>query len=501
MKENSVKQIVERCQRGEQEAFGQLYTLSYPKLRNVCRQYINNKDDIDDLLHDAYYLIFTKINTLNDDSKAEAWMQKVVQNLALTYLQQRKQQPIVPLDCMKETAVMPVTVESTETYEEIMTLIEQLPNSYRRVFRLSVLEGMSHQQIADLLNIESHTSSEQLSRAKKKLRRSLAMLLLGLLAIGIPIGLWKSMQQPPTQTITPPNPPQIASAKPFINQVSDSSTSVRDTRPVKIEKLIAVHTVVPDSVSQQPIPKQEAQEPERPQEPIQQEPNKPQEPVMTAQTPDVSDIPAYSVTSPNDWTLALDFSGISGRQTFNLPHAEYGMNDPEMDTITHHRLPLTVGLSVNKMLGNRWAVGTGLQYTQLYSETQAGNTYSWEQLQQRLHYLGIPLRATWYPIRNNHWAVYGTAQAMLELPLDGTLQKDAIVSDIQISTEKLKLDTSVQWSVGLGIGLEYRITPVISLYAEPSMHYYFKSGDGLDTYRTKHPAAFSIPIGIRIHIK
>jgi RNA polymerase sigma-70 factor (ECF subfamily) len=53
----------------------------------------------------------------------------------------------------------------------------------------------------------------------------------------------------------------------------------------------------------------------------------------------------------------------------------------------------------------------------------------------------------------------------------------------------------------LGIGLEYRISPIIGLYAEPSVHYYFKTGDGLDTYRTKHPATISIPIGIRIDIK
>ena len=498
MNENSVKQIVERCQRGEQEAFGQLYTLTYPKLRNVCRQYISNEDDIDDLLHDAYYLIFTKIDTLNDASKADFWMQKVVRNLALTDLQQRKQQPIVPLDHMKEAAVMPSTVESAETYEEIMTLIEQLPNSYRRVFRLSVLEGMSHKQIADLLNIESHTSSEQLSRAKKKLRRSLAILLLGLLAIGVPIGIWKSIQQPPSSIITPTEPQQSASAKPVIHQeVSNSSKSVRDTRPVKIEKLITEQTTVADSDLQQPI----TQEKESPQESIPQELNKHQEPIMTTQTPNVPDIPAYSTAQHNDWTLALDFSGISGRQTFNLPYGEYGMNDPEMDTITHHRLPLTIGLTVNKMLGNRWAVGTGLQYTQLYSETQAGNTYSWEQSRQRLHYLGIPLRATWYPARSSHWILYGSAQTMLELPLGSTLQQDAVVGGRQISTERLKLNPSVQWSVGLGIGLEYRISPVIGLYVEPSVHYYFKTDDGLDTYRTKHPATISIPIGIRIDIK
>ena len=99
-----------------------------------------------------------------------------------------------------------------------MTLIDQLPNSYRRVFRLSVLEGMTHQQIAALLNIEAHTSSEQLSRAKKMLRQSLAVLLLGLLAIGVPIGLWKSLRQASSPSTTPAEPKQTATLEPADKQ-------------------------------------------------------------------------------------------------------------------------------------------------------------------------------------------------------------------------------------------------------------------------------------------
>ena len=90
---------------------------------------------------------------------------------------------------------MPASVTSAEIYEEIMARIDQLPNSYRRVFRLSVLEEMSHRQIAELLNINPHTSSAQLFRAKELLRRSLVILLLGLLAIGVPIGLWFLLSQ------------------------------------------------------------------------------------------------------------------------------------------------------------------------------------------------------------------------------------------------------------------------------------------------------------------
>lgn len=512
MRENSVKQIVERCQQGDQEAFGQLYTLTNAKLRKVCRQYINNKDDVDDVLHDAYYLIFTKINTLKDPMKAEAWMQKVVQNLALTYLQQSRQQTVVPLDAMREASVTPTTMESEEAYEEIMTLIDQLPNSYRRVFRLSVLEGMTHQQIAALLNIEAHTSSEQLSRAKKMLRQSLAVLLLGLLAIGVPIGLWKSLRQASSPSTTPAEPKQTATLEPADKQKgggeqivypgqTDSLDRVNSQfrlakLPVQAVQTIFELPIKSDSALSIPAETTQKDSTETPKKPQRQIPEKKK---TIVETPDLPAMKA--VKRQQDWTLAMNFSGISGRQTFNLPYGDGGPNDDEMDTITHHRLPLTIGLSVNKMLGNRWAVGTGLQYTQLYSETQAGNTFAWDQQMQRLHYLGIPLRATWYPVNSSRWALYGTAQTMLELPLSGTSRKNAIVNGWQIDTQKMKLDPSVQWSVGLGVGLEYRLSPVIGLYAEPSMQYFFKPGDGLDTYRTAHPVTFSIPIGIRFNLK
>ena len=519
MQRPSVKQIAERCQQGDQQAFGQLYTLTYDKLRSICRQYISNEADVDDVLHDAYYLIFTKIDTLRDPSKAEAWMQKVVQNLALAHLEQHKQQSVVPLDSVVEKVALPASVASAELYEEIMARIDKLPNSYRRVFRLSVLEGMTHQQIAELLNIDPHTSSAQLFRAKKILRRSLVVLMLGLLAIGVPIGLWQWMKKVSSPSIIPGEPKQTATLEPADQEKGGSTQKVylgqtdslaRVNSQFRLGKLsVQTSQTIPElpiqSDSALSIPAETTQRdstkaPEQPQRQTEEELQRPKKEQKTIlETPDLPALKA--VTRQQEWTLAANFSGISGRQTFNLPYGEYGMNEPEMDTITHHRLPLTIALSVNKMLGNRWAVGTGLQYTQLYSETQAGNTFTWEQRQQRLHYLGIPLRATWYPVNSSRWALYGTAQTMLELPVGSSLRQNTIIDGRQIEATRLKLDPSVQWSVGLGVGLEYRLSPVIGLYAEPSVQYFFKPGDGLDTYRTKHPAVFSVPIGIRINIK
>ena len=78
---------------------------------------------------------------------------------------------------------------------------DTLPNSFQKVFRLSVLEGLSHQEIAALLNIEPHTSSSELFRAKKMLRQSLALLLLGLLCIGLPLGwYWMHVESMDTES-------------------------------------------------------------------------------------------------------------------------------------------------------------------------------------------------------------------------------------------------------------------------------------------------------------
>lgn len=438
-------------------------------------------------------------------------MQKVVQNLALTYIKQAKQQAAVPLDNLKET---PSTAAySPLEYDEIMSLVEQLPQSYQKVFRLSVLEGLSHQDIARILHIDPHTSSADLFRAKMMLRRSLAALLLGLLAIGLPIGLWHLLQTSPKQepVITEAGKTQKpkAAQSPETEMTPETKISPEtghtpETSPQLPLQRLAQQKEVADSLAtpMTPTPVSEVATTDTT---VHQSEPPVSTPITRETTPrnviaETQDIPINSGTDSRDWMLAMAFNGIGSLGTFNLPPGSNNPNEQEMDTITRHRLPLTFGLSVNKMLHNRWAIGSGLQYTQLYSETQAGNTFAWVQQTQRLHYLGIPIRATWYPVKTNRWAVYTSAQTMMELPIGSTCQEKTTVNGNLISTKRLELDPSIQWSIGLGIGLEYRLTPVIGLYAEPSLNYFFNTGDGIDTYRTAHPFTFSVPIGIRISI-
>lgn len=505
MVEQSIRQIAERCQQGDREAFGLLYTRMADRLRMVCRRYVSDENTVNDLLHDAFILIFSKINTLNDPAKAEAWMQKVTQNLALKYLHRHQQAPVISLDELEK----PLTAASSEampvTYDEIMNLVDTLPNSFQQVFRLSVLEGLSHQEIGALLNIEPHTSSAELFRAKKMLRQSLAFLLLGLLCIGLPLGwYWMHVESVDTspevvQAAGDAGSHDSQAAPPAVQSLSDAPSegigrTVRKGRTSNGQGLLTDTLTLlteehRETERKDSVPKPQQHTIQQGEEPSSQ-PSR--QPTMQPEIP----VPVRS--RQQEWSVQLAYSGINNDHSFHLPHGEYGMNDPEMDTITHHRMPLSIGLLVEKMLNRHLSIGTGLQYSRLYSETQEGNTYSWIQNEQRLQYLGIPLRLSWHPVRTNHWNLYGTAQTMLELPLRSTLQRSSFVGGHQIETEPLRLSPSVQWSLGIGAGLEYRLTPVIGFYAEPSLQYFFKTSDGLDSYRTAHPVNFSIPFGIRI---
>ena len=196
-----VKQVelIRRCQQGDREAMGRLYTAMHDELLSVCRRYVADRSVAEDLLHDAFLLIFSKIGELRSPRKADCWMRKVVKNVALLYAKKQNQVETVSIDDIDDKVVGDASERciSTEpiTYDELMHIVDTLPDGYRRVFRLSVLEGLSHQEIAELLNIEPHSSSSQLYRAKSMLRNSLGVLLLSLLVVVVPLEIYKTMKR------------------------------------------------------------------------------------------------------------------------------------------------------------------------------------------------------------------------------------------------------------------------------------------------------------------
>lgn len=524
MGELSIQQIVERCKQNDREAFGLLYTVMHDRLRRVCRRYAGDESTADDLLHDAFLLIFQKLGTLRDPAKAEQWMVRVTKNLSLMYLQQQKQQGTVSLDELDRPAAaaagLAVRTEPTIgtqadmpiTYDEILNLIETLPEGQRQVFRLSVLEGLNHQQIASLLNIEPHTSSSQLYRAKRLLRQSLGVLL----AVVALIWLW------PTKKIQPNDSPASDGGNLYSSVPADSLAPVQDASGAAATALVAKagHSTTGAAKLTAQTTAQAGQEPTAQ--------ATPQDSVETAAQTIPQDVIAPTAQStvqgnaqeqihhavPQDAALpeigrggelrsvsvALAYSGVNGNQSFNLPYASTDMNEAPIDTVTRHQMPITVALSVSKPVGRHWAVGTGVQYTLLRSETQEGNSSAWTVNRQRIGYLGIPLRLEWHPLHDSHWRLYAAGSAMMELPLHKSLRQRTFVQGSEVEAASPGLHgVPVQWSVGGGLGVEYRLSPTVGLYAEPTLHYFFRNG-GPDTYRTEHPASLSLPLGLRISL-
>lgn len=167
-----VTRLIERCRQGDADALGELYKAYAQRMRGVCRRYVSDEQTISDVLHDSFVIIFTSFDKLRDDRKAEAWMMSITRNVASKYKDHLEKMTFVQLEDAEQLQAPEVENEVRGVpLEDVMQLVDRLPEGYGQVFRLSVFEGLSHKEIADMLGIEPHSSSSQLARAKKMLRK------------------------------------------------------------------------------------------------------------------------------------------------------------------------------------------------------------------------------------------------------------------------------------------------------------------------------------------
>ena len=167
-----ITRLIERCKQGDADALGELYKAYAQRMRGVCRRYISDEQTVEDVLHDAFVIIFTSFDKLRDDRKAEAWMMSITRNVASKYKDHLAKMTFVQLEDAEQLQAPEVENEVRGVpLEDVMQLVDRLPEGYGQVFRLSVFEGLSHKEIANMMGIEPHSSSSQLARAKKMMRK------------------------------------------------------------------------------------------------------------------------------------------------------------------------------------------------------------------------------------------------------------------------------------------------------------------------------------------
>ena len=187
-----IARLIERCRQGDADALGELYKAYAQRMRGVCRRYVSDEEAVSDVLHDAFVIIFTSFDRLRDAKKAESWMMMITRNVASKYKDHLEVLPVVPLDDVAESDLLAADDEIQDVrglpLEEVLKLIDKLPEGCGKVFRLSVFKGLSHKEIAAMLGIEPHSSSSQLARAKKMLRKMMQQYwVAGLLLLLVPV--------------------------------------------------------------------------------------------------------------------------------------------------------------------------------------------------------------------------------------------------------------------------------------------------------------------------
>lgn len=503
-------EMIHRCQQGDRQALGLLYGSMHDELLAICRRFVPDDSTAEDLLHDSFLLIFSKIGDLRSVGNARAWMHKVVRNVALHYVQSSRQQLTVPLNAASDRAVAPVA--APVSFDELMQLVDQLPEGYRRVFRLSVLEGLSHQQIATLLNIEPHSSSSQLYRAKRMLRQSLSVLLLSLLAVLLPWAVYHYVSQRHDTVATveqPPTPvaqqPATDDAQPVPNKQASpahhSPLAHHQATPLASNLSLSgeAHICAPDAEPEATTATDEPTEAPPVDADNPSTPDSSSKPLPTLETPDDDLAPQLNNRAiPHRYEVTLAYNGLpDGGDLRPLPYGADGMNG-ETDSVARHRPPLTAALDVRYKLSPRWSLDAGLRYTLLSSELQDGNTYLYLEQQQRVRYLGLSLGTHYQLLGHRQWSVYVAAGTTLELPLRSTVKTTYFKSGQLFDTEHGRLSPHTQWSLGGGLGLHYDLTPTVGFFVEPSLYYYFHQPSDVSTWRTEHPLSFSLPLGVRV---
>lgn len=573
--------LIQRAKEKDPKAFDALYRTYYPMMLGVCINIIReDKATASDLVHDAFVLAFVSIGSLRDSTKFSEWLTTIVRNVALKHVRQRDRLRTLSISSVNEEdavfADSSLSPEADLSHKELLELISQLPEGYGKVLRLSVIEGFSHREIADMLGIEPHSSSSQLTRAKRLLRRMIDGRLVGVIALLlVPIAWYfvsrheERLQQNDTPLTDVRNDGQAKAGKDDSHTVQHDSSDMHKTTiipiPVRRERASTAETegttlpsdtdsivVIPlpdihndvliaedaeetDSVVKDSIIEEHLEWPLIQSETHYAESVKKKKnwqflaagslgPALAQATykmisTGTSEFPISPISSdipePDGQTLQWpDYIGTWEDFGKHLRILTSLSPDGSVDTLAlidiadhntgkieeqeQHDRPVTLGISLTKSLTKKWSIETGLQYSLLNSRFRMGeNGYSIT-AKQRVHYLGIPLRASYNWLTYKHLSAYSTAGVTLHIPILGKKNNGYLVGWQNVYSEEKRFTPPLQWQAGISFGMQYQFAPHTSLFAEPTFNWFIPSGSDTHTIWTEHPFMFTCPFGVRI---
>ena len=546
-----LKGIVKGCKSAEPECIKALYELYSDALMKQCMFYVKAEDEARDLFHDAFLIIIFKIGQLRDPLKIESWMTSIVRNLALQYFKDRKRH--------FTGTELPDVIDETETpyyppvpLDVLMSMIDKLPQQYGNVFRMSVLDGLSHKEISAILGIEERTSSSNLFRARAILKDAIKKYWAGMLVI-IFIAMIPFMRKE-TQLDEEPAPEYTDVVGIEIEDSVVRVDTVIPNRDIQVpEPLMANRTEVEtieyqdsievidsseatirDTVAALPQHVRKVQEEGRRYyawEDIDREDEKPSYRRKASVRLQFSNLPGSmsrnTPMNPNSGLLAAllpkndyvnaatkldswsdlerlladliqsypDSAMYTSLHSIALSNAQSG-ND-KLQEEREYDQPVTFGITAGFDINSKWSVISGLEYSRLSSRARSGIDTVAVSSRQTIHYLGVPVGASYSLWTKKHFDISASAYGRLDIPVAASDVVEHYNGSIMTYTQTMPMKVPLQWSLGAGFCFLYTLGAHTSIYAEPQMQYHFNTGGNVHTTWTERPLDVAVPIGIR----
>lgn len=514
-----IESLVKKCQSGDKDALGRLYQAYLEPMRKVVSFYVKDQTAVWDIIHDGFLIAFASISSLRNASKVESWLTSIMKNLAFQYLKEENGHKYVPISDETEEyeAADSDNGQTFLSWDELSKIVDKLPAGYSKVFRLAVLDGLSHKEIGAMLGIAPHSSSSHLVRAKAMLRRLLRQyyieagiltLFIAVLIVWLCLPAGENMKHSsPLLSRNNEKEGLKKAAEIHADTVDAPSRTNKKERSVyeilRKPKASVSDMAVSDKIKPEPTTESEAGNDSIL---LVSNDNVPKDTVRKRlrlidedSYPAMQEIALQQHGSNHEWDLSLAYAGISWHSADkkgDFACSSPGDTAPELpeNPDWHHKMPVIVGVSVNKSLTSRWSIETGLRYSFMESEADLGWQPKMKRINQQIHYIGIPLKLNYRIFTIGGFSFYGHGGGALDIPLNG---RQIYTDNISSKTAKYRIHVPLQWSVETGIGIQYHFSPSFSIFTEPTINYYFNPGGKIETIRQEKPLEFSLPIGLR----
>jgi len=172
--ENEEKGWIQACVRRERWAQKVLYEEYYSKMMGVCLRYANDEEEALDIMHEGFIKVFKHISKYQPGTSLSAWIRRIMVNTSIDYYRKNMRRRTEDIEQAYDLSATDADAISQCSEQEILAAIQELTPAYRTVFNLYVIEGYSHREIADLMDITESTSRSNLVKARLKLKETLS---------------------------------------------------------------------------------------------------------------------------------------------------------------------------------------------------------------------------------------------------------------------------------------------------------------------------------------